>query len=234
MRWNRTPIQKGVTLTPPDEKDVKNSFGLFRASLDDALFYGNDVLRHALDGMDIKGDREYTVVDVKIHMLMPKMYPAIPGWHTDGVLRLTDPEDSDTINSDFGQPCVREQESYEAQTERPNHYHILVFGRNTTEFVTEDNVELQTPDGTNHDLYRLMTREVNDKIRKGHLGVTQIEPNTVYEFDWWRMHRAPAATVREWRYLVRVTESDWYAPTTNKEDLIRKQSQVYIPLEYGW
>lgn len=234
MRWNRTPIYKGNTSAPVDQNSIKNTFGLFRASLEDALFYGGEVTRHALDAFNIKGDRDYVVVDTKIHMLMPGMCPAIPGWHTDGVLRWKDVDDVNTINNDFGLPSVREQESYERQTERHNHYHIMAYGQSTTQFIAEDNIELPTPDGPNHDLYRIMTRHVNDYVKRGRLSVMQIDPATVYEFDWWRIHSAPIAKKREWRYLIRVTESDWYAPTTSKEDMIRRQSQVYMPMEYGW
>lgn len=234
MRWNRTPLQRGKVVEQPSERDVKNTFGLFRASLEDAWFYGGSVTRHALDAFDVRGDRNHVVVDVKVHMLMPKMSPAIPGWHTDGVLRVTDPLDRGTVNSDLGQPCMSLQEEYDVHEKRANRYHILVFGRSTTEFVADDNIEVTTPDGPDHDLYRILTRKVNDQVKRGHLSVTQLEPDTAYEFDWWRIHRAPIAQLREWRFLIRVTESDWYTPTTNKEDMIRKQSQVYMPMEYGW
>jgi hypothetical protein len=229
MLFNRTPLLKRNEVEPVAESVIKNTFGLFRADLETAMMYGGEATRRALSGMKFHGDRKYITVDTKIHMLMPKFCPAIPGWHTDGVPRLTDPRDLSTANTDFGQPNIHLQESLPH-----SRYHILVFGENTTEFIEEDSIDLEVQNGCDHDLYRKISKEVNEKVKRYELKTVKLWPNTVYEFDWWRVHRAPIATRREWRYLIRVTESDWYTPKTDLEDVIRKQSQVYAPMEYGW
>lgn len=232
MEFNRTPlVNTGRIADPVDERDIKNTFGLFRASLEDALFYGGDVTRYALSLMNFRNDRKHIVVDTKIHNLMRGMCPAIPGWHTDGIPRLKDPDDISTVNIDFGQPWLNGQA---AEVMRPSRYHIMCFGENTTQFISNDNVDFDVPAEPNHDLYRILSHQVNKEVSHDMLGVVQMEPYTVYEFDWWRIHSAPIAKRREWRFLIRVTESDGYTPTADKSDLIRKQSQVYLPMEYGW
>ncbi|MFP8823477.1 hypothetical protein, partial [Enterobacter cloacae] len=71
----------------PSQDDIKNTQGLWNASFDDAFRFGGDVTRAALQAINLRGDKKHIVVDVKTHMLMPGMIPAIPGWHTDGVPR---------------------------------------------------------------------------------------------------------------------------------------------------
>jgi hypothetical protein len=54
------------------------------------------------------------------------------------------------------------------------------------------------------------------------------------EFDWWDIHTGVIATKKEWRFLIRVAESDYYEPQTDLREVIRMQSQVYSPTNFGW
>lgn len=48
------------------------------------------------------------------------------------------------------------------------------------------------------------------------------------------LHRAKAAQVREWRFLIRVTEGD-RPPKADLRDVLRTQQQAYVPSEaFGW
>jgi hypothetical protein len=64
--------------------------------------------------------------------------------------------------------------------------------------------------------------------------VTTIPTCTVMEFDWWDIHTGVIATKKEWRFLIRVTESDYYEPQKDLREVIRCQSQVYSPYNFGW
>lgn len=57
---------------------------------------------------------------------------------------------------------------------------------------------------------------------------------TVIEFDWWDIHTGVIATGNEWRFLIRVCESDYYEPRKDLREVIRIQSQVYSPTNFGW
>jgi hypothetical protein len=62
----------------------------------------------------------------------------------------------------------------------------------------------------------------------------QVNYDEVIEFDWWNIHRATPATTPGWRFLIRVTESDYLEPFTNLRDIMRTQQQVYVPENFGW
>ncbi len=213
--FNRTPLAYGKSIDAPSKELVKNTLGLFRASVEDAIRFGGDLTRTALGAMPIQNSRRYVVVDVKVHMLMPGFLPAIPGWHSDGVPR---PAGKD-------KPDLRLQEDA-----RPTIYHLLVTGEGClTQFLTAP-IELEVPDEPSPDLYKLIDKQLGDN-----------PPNLIsapscqaLTWDWWTLHRGIQATKHEWRYLIRVAETDTLAPLTDLRDVLRTQQQVYVPLNFGW
>lgn len=227
--FNIRPVAIGLTIDQPSEELIANTLGLWSASLDDAVRYGGDVTRHALSVMPLRGDRRFTIVDVKVHMLMSGQCPSIPGWHTDGVPRRYD-------GAPFGGPpnlpMQRRGLDEDGRELRPPRYHLLVTGTGCpTEFVTGPlTLDIPHETATSPELYASITRAVN-KINPP----TFLAPScTVLTWDWWNLHRATVATVREWRYLIRVTETDLRAPETDLRRVLRSQQNVYIPGEYGW
>lgn len=56
----------------------------------------------------------------------------------------------------------------------------------------------------------------------------------VVEFDWWDIHQGVVATKKEWRYLIRVMETDFCEPERDLRNVIRTQQQVYAPIDFGW
>jgi hypothetical protein len=221
MIFNRNPLIFGNTVATPTQEAIKATPGLFRASLEDAFTYGGDVTREALGAVKLVGDKKHVVVDVKVHMLMPDMVPAIPGWHTDGV-----PRDRGD-NKRKGNPDIYLQEIMESP-----HFHLLVHGNCTTEFYLPP-VDLNIPKDIGTDLYKWMSIEIDKRTPNGRFAIRSSKWHT---WNWWDIHRARPAQVAEWRYLIRVTETDddKLKPSENLRDVLRNQNQVYLSMEYGW
>lgn len=231
MRWVRNPVVEGNKVNDVyDTKDLKNTPSLWNVSLDDAIRFGGDVTRSALSGLTLIGDRKHVTVDTKIHMLMPGMIPAIPGWHTDGVPRQHDGTPSG------GSPLLQRQEELDAEGKAP-HYHLLISGDFcSTEFL--DRVIAWDPPGR-QELYAEMTSYVSNYTERyaetyHRYPVYTLPGYQWVTWDWWNIHRAVESSAHGWRFLIRVTESDFLPPQTDPREFIRTQNQVYIPMQYGW
>lgn len=223
--FNRNEIKLGGTIEQPSTETIKNTLGLWGASLEDALKYGGDLTRDALGVMDLKFDRKYIVVDTKIHMLMPNFSPAINGWHTDGVPR-----------GDGLDPQAKAAPNIEAQEKlNDTRFHLLVTGSGClTEIVKDRNIELHVPNAPSTRLYKDLDMQVKRGVENGTLTAEEVPSCTAVEFDWWDLHTGKEATKHEWRYLIRVTETDYMPPQTNLRDIIRTQQNVYLPHNFGW
>jgi hypothetical protein len=222
--FNRNPLQFAGTIEQPDNDLIKNTLGLWCASIEDAIRYGGDITREAIGAMNIRNDRKYVVVDTKITMLKPGWCPAIPGWHVDGTPRTTD--EGLTYNFFTGKPDIEQQDMM-----RPARFHLLVTGEGClTNFVNQRvNIELPNKDAR---LFQKISKEINEK--RNELDILTAPSCQVVEFDWWDIHEGVLATKSEWRYLIRVTETDLLAPETDLRKIIRTQQQVYAELNYGW
>ena len=218
-------LSGGRSIEPFDSKVIEASLNLRQASLEDAVRYGGPITRAALDAMTFHGDRKYIVVDTRISMLLPGSYPSIPGWHTDGV-----PRGDDLDPGGKGLPNIEAQVNGEISEPR---YHLLAGGANDAmpRFVVEK-ASFDVPN-LDADLYACLSRSVADKIPFG-LRTLDVRPWDVWEFDWWSIHSATAATQRGWRYLIRVTETDHITPRVKLDDFIRSHAQIYMPMEFGW
>jgi hypothetical protein len=182
--------------------------------LEDAVRYGGDLTHQALSTMKIRGDRKFIIVDTKVHMLMPGFMPAIPGWHTDGAPR----------SPNRGAPNLFEQEKI-----RSPRFHLFVTGDGCLTQFIKGPIELDVPEILTTELYALLTKQIGDRFER----ITIPSCRTV-EFDWWDLHTGVPATKHEWRFLMRVYESDLVAPLKDLRDVIRNQQQVYVPMEFGW
>ncbi len=166
------------------------------------------------------------IVDTKIHMLMPNFSPAINGWHTDGVPR-----------GEGLDPTAKKSPNIEAQEEmNDTRFHLLVTGEGClTQFINRE-LELDVPDKPSTGLYKMVDGQIKNHINKGHLegSVYEVPTCTATEFDWWELHTGVPAKNHEWRFLIRVTESDYQEPQTDLRNIIRTQQQVYLPHNFGW
>lgn len=234
VAFNRRPMIVGDRIEEPSDDLVRSTLGLVNASPEDAVRYGGDITRAALGAMKIRNDRRYVVVDVKTHMLMKGMSPAIPGWHTDSA-----PRDETGNPQGSGPPSLALQEEIDAAG-RATHFHLLVTGDGClTEFYTLSHAVLRVP-LADTSLYATMSEQVRESRGEGGARTWaprqfQFAPScTVVEWDWWNVHRGVPATLREWRYLIRVTETDFLPPDTDLRRVIRTQQQVYAPATFGW
>ena len=72
----------------------KQHCGLHQASYED-LFYEMPDLMPIIN--EFPEDPKDFIWDVKVHMLMPNQYPAIPNWHFDNIPRVNNKQDFDKI-----------------------------------------------------------------------------------------------------------------------------------------
>jgi hypothetical protein len=224
VEFNTTPIETHDAM-PIDADSVVNTSGLFNASMEDAARYGSEAINQVIEQMSylFKGDRKYITVDAKVHMLFPKMSPAIPGWHTDGIPRMYEPG---KYSVHKGVPDWTKQKSGDW---RPHRYWLYNSGVGApTRFLDSP----LTLDVSNHDTS--VYGDVNEKVEALQPSYTSTEPNKIYKFDWYNLHTAIPSTKREWRLLVRVVESDYFQPQEDADKIIRYQHQVYIQKGFGW
>ena len=223
--FNRKPMIQTGSIEQPSDNEIKNTFGLWNASLDDAIRYGGEITRAAIQQMNLRHDRKNIIVDTKIHMLMKGWSPAIPGWHTDGA-----PRDNNKNPNGSGKPDTFAQEG----DDHYNRYHILVTGTGClTQYINQP-LAVYIPDEPSYDVYSIMSKDVSERLKLQPNMVSTMPSCTVMEFDWWDIHTGVVATKKEWRYLIRVCESDYYEPRTDLREVIRMQSQIYSPADFGW
>jgi hypothetical protein len=223
--FNRKPMIQSGTIEQPPDNEVKNTFGLWNASLDDAVRYGGEITRQAIRAMNLRHDRKNIIIDTKVHMLMKGWSPAILGWHTDGA-----PRDNLKNPNGSGLPDTFAQEN----DDRYNRYHILVTGTGClTQYINQPLV-VHIPEKPSYDVYSVMSNDVSARLKVQPAVVSTMPSCTVVEFDWWDIHTGVIATKKEWRYLIRVCESDYYEPQKDLREVIRMQSQVYSPVDFGW
>lgn len=225
MTFNRNQPHFGRTIQQPSEDVIKNTPALHNASLDDAVKYGGELTRQALGSMDLTFEKKHIIVDTKVHMLMPNFSPALSGWHTDGV-----PRGEELNPTSKKPPNIQAQEDIDDSI-----FHLLVTGQGClTKFIEEQSVQLDVPDVPDTKLYRMIDQQVKEKIEAGELTEYEIPSCTAAKWDWWDLHTAQPAKKHEWRFLIRVTETDLHQPKTDLRDIIRTQQQIYLPSNFGW
>ena len=225
MLFNRNEPTIGKSIEQPSQELIKNTLGLHNASLEDALKYGGELTRQAIGAMDLQFTKKNIIVDTKIHMLLPGMCPAIPGWHNDGVPR------GNSLD-----PTIKKQPNIHAQEEMDSPiFHLLVTGESCrTRFVKERNIDLEVPDEPSSKLYEMVSNQIENKLKRNQLTSYDAPGCTAIMWDWWEVHTGTFAKSHEWRFLIRVTESDIQEPKTDLRDIIRTQQQGYMPINFGW
>ena len=150
----------------------------------------SETISHALKGY-------HPVIDTKSVMLMPGMYPCIPGWHCDGVIR----------DDKYSQPCL------DSIREDVYHYVCCLYteGGEGTHFLCCDNTYDLDPER----VWQSLSEQVDQHYCSAKSG-------EIYRFNRSQIHRGPVATTRHWRYFFRL--SFYHMPCANK---IRNQVQVY-------
>ncbi len=227
-KYNRNLPVIGKSIPQPSQDAIEGSLNLRECDLVSAMQYGGPITRLAIGAMNLRYDHRYVVIDTKVSFLMKGFIPAIPGWHTDGVPRGDDNDPSGT-----GQAHMDFQETGGMT---PPRYHLLVTGTHSqTEFINEP-LWIVSPNDSS--IYEKMNKFITDVFTEedidGPLKVLTAPSCTVVEWDWWNIHRAVPASASGWRYLIRVTETDYVKPRSDPADFIRTQTQVYVPENFGW
>lgn len=221
MLFNRNPIRSGATIKQPSQDLVKNTLSLWSCSLEDAVKYGGELTREALSNIPLVGGYKHTIVDTKVHMLIKGFCPAIPGYHTDHTPRG---KDLNPLTKD--QPNIHLQETNKAPT-----LHLLVTGNHCLTDFLVDPLDLNIPEKPTSDLFKIISEQVN---QKADLKKMTADSCRWYSWDWWNLHTGVIASGFEWRYLIRVTETDYQEPEKDLRKIIRTQQNVYVPQSIGW
>lgn len=151
------------------------------------------------------------VIDSRVNMLMPGMYPSIPGWHGDDVPR----------GIKYAQPDLDG-----VDTNAFVHFMVLfsdnVIPVSATEFV----VEPVTLDVDSENVWK----SVNAGIETLRPRTSKLREGDIISFGQEALHRASPCTQAGWRFFMRVSFT--YRKPINE---IRQQVQVYMPIETaGW
>jgi hypothetical protein len=230
--FSRTGLTYARSIEQPTNDEIKDTPSLWNASLGDAVKYGGDLTREALSAMDLVGDKRYTIVDTKVHMLAPGQYPALPGWHTDGTPRLREGVTPGgyswtSLHPQYkGLPVIEAQEHLDSPR-----FHLLVTGKGCLTRFLKAPIDIYVFDEPERGAFGKISR----RVREADPDTFEIPSCVAAAWDWWELHEAKAAEAVEWRFLIRVTESDHNEPQTDLRKVIRTQNQVFVPaIDTGW
>lgn len=197
-------------------EDIKSENMFFNSSLDYAYYNGGKTTKNFIDALPQDWQNESTVLDSRLHMLMPGWYPAIPGWHHDDVPRNTESGQPDYINT-----------KYHAE-------HILGMVNSEicpTEFLI-GSISLKLPN-IGETIYRKWHEEIELIKDNGDYKVLSCPESQLVYFDSSCFHRAVKANQSGWRWFCRVSKNTDRTKSITNE--IRKQVQVYLEFpNNGW
>lgn len=173
-----------------------------------------DMLVHA-----VSATSKYVSIDSRAHMLMPKMYPCIPGWHCDDFYRPKRTK---------GQPDLRA-----VLQEAPASHYCMVLDAGTgslTRFATSE-IDAPTFEDGVCDGGETLYGVAHDVIEKQKISSYLIKSGEVVRFSPLSWHRGEPAIAAGWRYFIRLTESNHHEPLNE----LRTQTQVYLTEPFaGW
>lgn len=205
--------------TDVPDADIAKEPGLYNCSYEAAMRLGGPITRSFLQAAATRWQHRVDVgahlyFDSRTHMLMPGMYPAIPGWHLDDVPRNGDGQPSfDVAGWDAADHLIGVVGADVSATEYMREYREIEVLRESKE----------------QNVYAAM--DATMKFCGPETGY--IEDRHILAFTASCPHRAQPAEKRGWRWFGRLT----YNPNrTNKPtNEVRTQSQVYLLSEgLGW
>lgn len=191
--------------------DVRRAPMLFRADVDFAYRVGGPVMRAFLDDLAFVRPGKYVSIDSRAHMLMPGMWPCIPGWHCD-----------DFFRDESGQPNLAAH--VDGRTWCEHVAMLLGDDVSLTQWETARREFWPPNRGTVYAALNAELERVNPPTRACAIG----EP---VRFDGLTIHRGMPATRVGWRLFIRATASDHHEPKNE----VRAQTQVYLQdVGAGW
>ena len=201
---------------PPSypESQLKYEPMLFSCDWESAYLLGNEPTRKFLLALPNEWQNNKTIIDSRVHMLMPGWYPCIPGYHHDDVPR-TRPD---------GQP------DYFNPAYRSEHAMVLYNGDICpTEFAIGESLFSDVPIGQTY--YKVWHDEVLKKINTGDLQKVYAPANRIIFFNDRTWHQGVKANSDGWRLFIRASRNTGRIALNET----RKQVQVYLenPMD-GW
>lgn len=212
MNYKFTPQARVVGELPWfGEHVVRAEPMLFSADVRYASAHGGDLTNAFIKACGMDPIANDWIIDSKVCMLMPGMYPCIPGWHHDDIPR--DRAD--------GQP------DYDNMSYRAEHV-MAIIDKGTgslTEFVS-DAVEVKhVPVG------KVVYREWDKAINRLKPATWSVKSGQIVYFTGDDFHRGVPAVGHGWRWFIRASRNT-KRPVMNE---IRRQVQVYMPaVTSGW
>jgi hypothetical protein len=193
--------------------DLRGYPQLLRCSPD--YSHGHEGLEHIIKAVKqaLRSQWTHISIDTRLSMLMPGMYPCIPGWHCD-----------DFYRPNGGQPDLRNAPPAE-------HICVVLGNCSLTRFVNEP-LNLPLPEPGDYELRSQTLYEIaHRRIEILEPQTVQVKANEIWRFDQLTWHRGEPATEIGWRYFLRLTGSNHWT-TLNQ---IRTQTQVYLTKPFaGW
>lgn len=204
----------GQHLKTYTEDQLKYEPMLFNCDWEAAYVMGNEPTRLFLLSLPSDWHNSKTIIDSRVHMLMPGWYPCIPGYHHDDVPRERQDGQPEYLNPSY----------------RSDHAMILYNGSICpTEFATGKAEFSDIPLG--EVFYKHWHNEVMQKIATGELTKLSAPENTMIFFNDRTWHQGVPAVKNGWRLFIRASKNTGRKATNE----IRKQVQVYLEnLTEGW
>jgi len=207
-------ITVGRTIGSFDESTLKNEPMFFNCTWSFAHMHGGHPTRKFLEALPENLQNDKTIIDSRVHMLMPGWFPCIPGFHHDDVPRERS----------------NKQPEYHNPSYRSNHAMILYNGGICpTEFALGESEFPDVELGKTY--YKEWHPMVEEKINSGELISFKAPADTVVYFNDRTWHQGTRAIKGGWRLFIRASWDTNRIPTNE----IRRQVQVYLeaPME-GW
>jgi hypothetical protein len=207
-------IHIGKTVRSFPDSVLKNEPMFFNCSWQFAYDNGGEPTRKFLEALPKHLQNDKTIIDSRVHMLMPGWFPCIPGFHHDDV-----PRERKDKQPEYHNPSYRSQ-------------HALILyngGICPTEFAVGESEFPEVPIGQT--CYKVWHPIVDRMCKDGTLTSVMAPPNTVVFFNDRTWHQGTRALESGWRLFIRATWDTGRIPTNE----IRRQVQVYLehPME-GW
>lgn len=196
---------------------VKNEPMLFNCDRESAYKLGGVITKNFMDNLPENWKDCDIVVDSRVHMLMPKWYPCIPGFHHDDVPRNKD---------QYGQPNYLTPE-YDSV-----HLMGLVNGDICPTQFALGQIYLELPE-PHETVYEHWHKAVDAACNSGRMFRVSTESGAYTQFTNNSFHQGVEAVGNGWRWFIRVSKNT--DRTKNCTNELRRQVQVYLenPIQ-GW
>lgn len=205
-------ISVGAPLERVDQITVKQEPMLHRASRGFSIRHGGPLTRQFIEALDVTWHDEI-LIDSRVHMLMPGMWPCIPGWHHDDVPRTREDGQPNYLTPDY----------------RSQHCMALFGDCSLTEFAIGEAAFEIPPVGQK--IYKALDPQVERLCAAGALERRRVPEATLVFFDWLSWHRGMPTTHHGFRFFIRATRASRLPPRNE----IRYNANVYMPvMEEGW